>query len=126
MVTINNLREIAISFPETTEEEHFEKTSFRVKKKIFATFDETNNRASVKLSKLDQHYFSANHASIYPVPNKWGQHGWTFVALNTVDKELLKDVLTTAYCEVAPKTLLQQVTQNKHTYPKQKTDNKVD
>jgi hypothetical protein len=33
MVTINNLRTIALSFPEATEEAHFEKTSFRVKKR---------------------------------------------------------------------------------------------
>ncbi len=33
MVTIDSLRKLALSFPEATEEPHFEKTSFRVKKK---------------------------------------------------------------------------------------------
>lgn len=45
MVTIDSFRKLALSFPEATEEPHFEKTSFRVKKKIFATFDEAKNRA---------------------------------------------------------------------------------
>lgn len=39
MVSIDTLRKLALSFPEVTEEPHFEKTSFRVKKKIFATYD---------------------------------------------------------------------------------------
>jgi hypothetical protein len=33
------------SFPKATEEPHFEKTSFRVKKKFFATYDKKNKRA---------------------------------------------------------------------------------
>jgi hypothetical protein len=37
VVTIEQFRLWALSFPEATEELHFEKTSFRIKKKIFAT-----------------------------------------------------------------------------------------
>ena len=37
MVTIDIFRKLALSFPEATEGPHFEKTSFRGKKKIFAT-----------------------------------------------------------------------------------------
>lgn len=32
MVTFETVRKMALSYPETTEEPHFEKTSFRVKK----------------------------------------------------------------------------------------------
>lgn len=39
MVSIEAFRKLALSFPEVTEEPHFEKTSFRVKGKIFATYD---------------------------------------------------------------------------------------
>jgi hypothetical protein len=34
---------------------------------------------------------------IYPVPNKWGKQGWTFVELDKVEEETLIDALTTAY-----------------------------
>jgi hypothetical protein len=34
---LEKIRRFTLSFPETTEASHFEKTSFRVKKKIFAT-----------------------------------------------------------------------------------------
>lgn len=53
MLTFETLQDLALSFPETTEEPHFEKTSFRVKKKIFATFDAQNMRVSVKLSEVN-------------------------------------------------------------------------
>ncbi len=104
------LKQIALSFPETTEEPHFENTSFRVKKKIFATYDHSHNRACLKFSEIDQSVFSCIDKNIiYPVPNKWGKQGWTFVQLENLEKEILVDALTTAYCTVAPKKLAEQV-----------------
>ncbi len=44
-MTLEKLRTLALSFPESTEEPHFEKISFRVKKKIFATYDKKNDKA---------------------------------------------------------------------------------
>ncbi len=110
MVTIDTLRKIALSFPETTEETHFEKTSFRVKKKIFATYDQKNSRTCIKLSEIDQDVFSSSDKkTIYPIANKWGKQGWTIIEMRNVKKELFADALTTAYCEVAPKNLAQQI-----------------
>lgn len=106
MVTLATLRKLALSFPETTEEPHFEKTSFKVKRKIFATHDATNERVSIKLSLKDQYIFSlAAKNAIYPVDNKWGQQGWTVIEMKQVGKELFRDALKTAYCCVAPTKL---------------------
>ena len=113
MVSIDTFRKLALSFPEATEEPHFEKTSFRIKKKIFATYDEKNKRACVKLSAIDQDVFSVlDRTVIYPIPNKWGKQGWTFIEMSKVKKELFIDALTTAYCEVAPKKLADLVRPN--------------
>jgi predicted DNA-binding protein (MmcQ/YjbR family) len=109
MVSVSTFRKLALSFPEATEESHFEKTSFRVQKKIFATYDEKNNRACIKLSEIDQDVFSIDKTIIYAVGNKWGKQGWTLVEMGKVDKDLFVDALTTAYCEVAPKKLAEQV-----------------
>jgi predicted DNA-binding protein (MmcQ/YjbR family) len=106
MVDINTFRKIALSFPETTEQPHFEKPSFRVAKKIFATLDIKNKIACIKLSSVDQDVFSAfDKKIIYPVPNKWGQQGWTFINLPNVRKDMFTDALTTAYLQVAPKKM---------------------
>src|SRR3990172_11550223 len=104
MVTFETLRNLALSFPETTEEPHFEKTSFKIKNKIFATYDDKNKRACIKLSEIDQDVFaSADRTTIYPVDNKWGKQGWTMIEMKKVNKDLFTDALTMAYCEVAQK-----------------------
>jgi hypothetical protein len=113
MATFGTLEKIVLSFPEVTVEPHFEKISFRVKKKIFATYDEKNTKVSVKLSEVDQVAFSSLSPNIYQVDNKWGKQGWTFIELHGVNQELLTNILTNAYCEVAPKILVEQVKLNK-------------
>jgi predicted DNA-binding protein (MmcQ/YjbR family) len=113
MVSIDTFRKLALSFPEATEELHFEKTSFRVKKKIFATYDDIKKRACIKLSEIDQDVFSsADRTIIFPIDNKWGKQGWTLIEMSKVKKELFIDALTTAYCEVAPKKLAEQIRPN--------------
>jgi hypothetical protein len=113
MVDVETFRQIALSFPETTEQPHFERASFRVRKKIFATLDMKSNQACVKLSVIDQDVFSAFDKSVvFPVPNKWGKQGWTYIQLKKVRKDMFVDALTTAYCEVAPKRLSSIVRSN--------------
>ena len=102
MITIENFRKLALSFPNATEEPHFEKTSFRVKKKIFATFDEKKNHAVLKLNEIDQSVFCASSEKIfYPIPNKWGKQGWTIVELSRVRPEMFEDALIRSYEAVA-------------------------
>ncbi len=104
MIDIETFRQLALSFPGTTEQPHFEKTSFRVNKKIFATLDIKNNRACLMLSEIDQSVFSTYDKSvIYPVPNKWGKRGATFVEIERVPKSMLRDALKQAYNKVGTK-----------------------
>ncbi|WP_274474555.1 MmcQ/YjbR family DNA-binding protein [Mangrovimonas aestuarii] len=112
MTTFGTLEKIILNFPEVTVEPHFEKISFRVKKKIFATYDEKNNRATVKLSEKEQDIFSSLSSQIYPVDNKWGKQGWTFIDLSEVNQDLLTKTLIAAYCKVAPKKLWEQIRKN--------------
>src|SRR5258705_738610 len=108
MVTTAIVRELALSFPETDEHPDFDRSAFRVKKKIFATLDEARKRVMVKLSATDQSVFCAYDDSvIYPVPGGWGRNGATYIELSKVRKSMLKDALTTAYCTVAPPKLAQ-------------------
>jgi predicted DNA-binding protein (MmcQ/YjbR family) len=110
MVTLDTFRKLACSFPETTEEPHFEKISFRVKKKIFATYNDKTKSACLKLSAIDQNVFSSlNTSIIYPLDNIWGKKGWTIIEMQNVHNELFADALTTAYCYTAPKKLAEQV-----------------
>ena len=110
MITESIFRELALSFPESREAPHFEKTSFRVRNKIFATLDLKNSRACIRLSPINQDVFSAfDKQIIYPVANKWGKQGWTLVELNKVRKDMFKDILTCGYCTVAPGNLAEKL-----------------
>jgi hypothetical protein len=97
MVDIETFRQWALSFPEATEQLHFNRPSFKIKK-IFATLDLKNNRACLMLSEIDQSVFCAiDQSVIYPIPNKWGKQGATYVDLKKVRKDVLKDALKHAY-----------------------------
>ena len=106
MVPVEAFRELALAFEDVEELPHFEKTSFRVRKKIFATLHIEKAQAVVKLSDIDQSVFAEYHPDvIYPVKGAWGKKGWTMVELGTVPTDMCKDILNTAYCQVAPKKL---------------------
>ncbi|MCB0760909.1 MAG: MmcQ/YjbR family DNA-binding protein [Flavobacteriales bacterium] len=105
-----SIDQLALSFPETTAEPHFEKVSYRVRKKIFATRLPGAESITVKLSAIDQDVFvSVAPDHIAPVTNKWGKQGWTEVAYTQIHPDMLRDVLTTAYCTVAPEVLASKV-----------------
>ncbi len=104
MISVEELKKIAQSFPDAKEQPHFDKTSFRVNKKIFATLDENTGKASLKLSPLDQSVFCAfDNSIVYPANGAWGTQGWTIFELNGVNKGMIKDALKIAYRGVALK-----------------------
>lgn len=108
MVEPDIVRALALSFPETDEAPHQAVTSFRVRKKIFATLNAPENRACLRFSEIDQDVFCAFAGTpFYRVPNQWGKYGWTLVDLSRVDEEMLRDALTVAFCYAAPKKLAQ-------------------
>ena len=109
MVSQAVFRKYASGFAEVTEEPHFKKASFLVRKKIFTTLDTRYNKVCVKLTEADQAAFTAMAPeTIYAVPDKWGKMGWTYLDLGKITKPQLKAILTAAYCTVAPKVLGKQ------------------
>lgn len=106
MITTKEARTFALSFEEVTEEPHFSRTSFRIRKRIFATLDEAQNQMIVKLTPVQQVAFGGyNPAAIYPVPGNWGKQGYTVLELTKVRKDMFRDAVTTSYCNTAPKKL---------------------
>ncbi len=106
MITVEEVRKLALSFPETDEHPHFDRTAFRVKKKIFATLSAKDMTVSLKLNLSDQSVFCAFDKSVIcPVPGGWGKMGYTLVNLKKVRKTMFRDALTVAWCTVAPQKL---------------------
>src|SRR5688572_6122708 len=98
MVSLTTFHQLAMGFPEVDEQPHFEKKSYRTKKKIFATLDEKNHRVVVKLSPQDQYVYCRIDADmVFPVTGSWGIKGWTAISLKKINQKLLKEMVALAY-----------------------------
>lgn len=99
MAHIETARQIALSLPDTEEYNHFGRPAFKIKgKRTFATLWPAENRMMVQLSLIDQSVFHSFDATVfYPVPNKWGAKGATFIELSKVRLDMLQDAITTAW-----------------------------
>ena len=98
MISVADFRKLALALDGVTEEPHFERTPFRVNKKIVATLDVKSQLVCLMLDEIQQSVFCSFDSSvIYPVPNKWGKQGATYVELKEVRKDMLKDILNEAY-----------------------------
>lgn len=100
-MTTAAFRKMALTFPGTEEAPHFERCAFKVTgKRIFATMLEKDNVVNIVLKPEAQHDFCAMDEAIYPVPNKWGLQGWTTFELKSVDAEVVRQALASAYSDV--------------------------
>ena len=82
MIGPDDIRKLALAFPEAHEAPHFDSTSFRAKGKIFATMDPGFADASVvlKLDPEDQHNLAQSHpGAVVAIDGYWGRSGWTRV-----------------------------------------------
>jgi hypothetical protein len=109
MITIEQVRKMALSLPEAEEKMHFHLTGFWIKKKIFATIHADKKYVMVKLSPVEQSVFCLyDKEVIFPVPGGWGKQGATFINLKKIRKSMLQDALTTAWKLAAPSKLRAQ------------------
>jgi hypothetical protein len=104
MINIETARQMALSLPGSSEQDHHGRPSFRANNRIYATLWEPQNRMMVKLSPIDQSVFHSFDPTIfYPVPNKWGLGGATFVELSKVRQDMLEDAINIAWRAVMEK-----------------------
>lgn len=105
MVSVDIFRQMALSLPGAIELPHFDKASFRVNKRIFATLDERKKTVVLMFSPIEQSVFCAfDKTIIYPVPGGWGKQGSTIFELNRIKKAMLKDALKVVYDEIVAKS----------------------
>ena len=98
-MTAEEFRSLALSFPGTEDKPHFDRTAFKVvKRRTFATLHEPSRSANIVLSLSEQSAFGElGEAGIYPVPNKWGEKGWTTFELDNVSPDIVQAALEVAY-----------------------------
>jgi hypothetical protein len=103
MMIADEFRSLALSLPEAVEQAHFERASFRVRGKIFATLK--GDQAVLKLAVEEQTALVAADPDTFFLPG-WNHQGWTGVRLGQADPAEIEALLETAWRNVAPKKLV--------------------
>ena len=107
MLTRDDVRRAALALPEAYEEGHFDIPSFRVAKKIFCTVHVDHPRIVLKLTPDQQAMVVETDPGLCsPVPGGWGHKGWTSLYFDSADSERVRDLIGTAWRNVAPKKLV--------------------
>ena len=103
----SDIRAIALSLPEAEEHPHFDKTSFRVRGKIFSTLTADGEQVMVKLPlEIKAAVEQAHPEAFVPLPGAWGRSGATLLVIAAMKDDTLADLVRLAWRQVAPKTLL--------------------
>jgi hypothetical protein len=103
MVSEQDFRRIALALEGTTEAPHFDRTAFKVER-TYATLAADGASANLKLA-IDEQELKCLLApeAFAPVPNKWGQHGWTLARLAALDPDQLANALEMAWRHALPR-----------------------
>ena len=106
-MTAKEFRAIALSLPEATEAAHMGHPDFRVGGRIFATLGYPRNGwGMVSLTPEQQELFvRAQPAAFAPVQGGWGRSGATNVRLRAAKKAAVREALSIAWRNRAPKRL---------------------
>jgi len=106
----SDIRVVALSLPEAREQPHFDRPSFRVRGKIFATLppvqDDGRHLVVLKLPLLVKESLRQNDASAIVSLGNWDKGGWTQLDIGRMDADKMADLVRLAWKQVAPKTLL--------------------
>jgi|SRR5262249_42781913 len=107
-MTPDDFRELALSFPEVIESAHMRHPDFRVGGRIFATLGYPDeDSAMVKLSSEEQKEFVRSNRGVFtPVRGAWGRQGATNIDLPAARIKMVREALTAAWRNTAPKRLL--------------------
>jgi len=108
-MTENEFRKLALSLAGSEESAHMGHPDFRVGGKIFATLQPAKGLGMVSLSRDQQEMFVKVAPEVFePVPGGWGRTGATYLRLSRANRKIVRDALSTAWRNRAPRKLLME------------------
>ena len=105
---LETARKFALSLPDTTEEPHFEKSSFRVHGKIFATVPTGSKHLHMHVDADERRALLAEDPEVFePIGRgKTPASDWIRVNLAGADRRQICELLEEAWRRKAPKRVL--------------------
>jgi len=108
MATGKDLRRMALALEGTQEAPHFDRTAFKVAC-TYVTLSADGRSANFKFTPDEQELKCMTAPEAFaPIPNKWGEQGWTTATLSKLGAAELKAALNMAWAHAVPKKKLKQ------------------
>jgi hypothetical protein len=105
MLTITEVREIALSLPRTEEVQHSGKPSFRINNKIFTVIQDDLITITVKTTKEEREFYTRMAPGTYRIPETFANLNYMHINLETAKADEVRDLIKIAWRNVAPKKL---------------------
>ena len=102
MINLDDVREFALSLPESEEKGHFGTPDFRTRNRIFCTLRAEEMTAVLKLPLEDQEAVTTLQPEVFSLAG-WSHQGWTKVDLTKVDEGEFKALMVLAWKKIATK-----------------------
>lgn len=107
MLDADDVRRIALSFPETAEKERWDHPTFDVAGKMFATVPDDQTSFAVRCPKPDRDELIAAEPDKFWVPTHEASSSWVRARLSALeDTGELRDILFDSWRQAAPSRLL--------------------
>ena len=117
MATARDLRRIALSLEGTTEYPHFDRAAFKVAR-TYVTLAADGRSANFKFTPDEQEFKCMMLPEAFsPIPNAWGQQGWTTADLAGLGSADLEAALDMAWRHALPKKPGRSPRGSKRTVP---------
>jgi YjbR len=103
MATGKDLRRMALALEGTQDAPHFDRTAFKVAR-TYVTLRADGRSANFKFTPDEQELKCMTAPEAFaPIPNKWGEQGWTTATLSKLGAAELKAALKMAWAHAVPK-----------------------
>lgn len=102
----DEIKAAALALPEAVESAHMGNQDFRVRKKVFATYDAAKDLVGLKLTPEQQELVMSTSPSFFSANGSWGAKGWTKMKLAEVVSDDAIAALRMSWTNTAPKTLI--------------------
>ena len=111
MISPDDVRTLALLLPESEEQAHWGKPSFRTRQRIFATMQPDEHTAVLKLPLHDQDALVTLQPDVFALGG-WSHQGWTRVDLRRVDSAEFRSLLILAWRTIATKRAIRAYEQS--------------
>jgi hypothetical protein len=106
MATLDDVRRLALSLPETSERPCYGTPGFYVRKHLFARIRSDEASVVVKADMGERELLMGAEPDVFFVTDHYREYGYVLVRVEAIEEDELLEVLTDSWRMVAPKRLL--------------------